>query len=394
MKKFVYLFGMILLNLNMMAQIDLGNGIWELVVIENFDTPARTWITNSFLSSDDFWRAYPGHGVTNKDYPMIYQFTQCHFNDTDEVMELVSEYHSQITNNDYYLPQWMWLSQGGPGYPNNENLFFFTGSIDYVNYNHYTHTIDKFLYGYFEIRCKLPIHNGSWPAFWLFGNGPDTYEEIDILEYTSHSGCDGDPLRGYSFGIWHNPNGTNYVEDGTNDGAHKFFEDFHHILTTDPDLRQYHTYGCEWMPDYVRWYCDGNIVAEYNDIRHIPQYPKTLKINYDLKDYALDNTNHPDGWSGSDVMTIDYVKVYKLKTDCETDEYITTGTQFANYDRKMKHSITIGSLNGSVIVPSNTDVSMRANDFIQIDGEFEIPVGSQMTLSVHECPLQNNVVSK
>lgn len=58
-------------------------------------------------------------------------------------------------------------------------------------------------------------------------------------------------------------------------------------------------------------------------------------------------------------------------------------------------SITgVGSLNGSVIVPSNTDVSMRANDFIQIDGEFEIPVGSQMTLSVHECPLQNNVVSE
>ena len=376
---------MMLLCLDMMAQIDLNYINWEIDIDEEFDISGRTWNTLSFLSSDNLWRAYPGNGVTVSNYPMVYQFTQCHFNDIDEVMELISEYHSQITNN-YYLPKWMWLSQGGPGYPQNNNLFFFSGEIDYVNYNYQTQTIDQFLYGYFEIRCKLPIHNGSWPAFWLFGNGPNTYEEIDILEYTSHTCCDNDPLRGYSMGIWHNPNGTNYNSNGNNDGAHNYFKDFHHISPSAPDLRQYHTYGCEWMPDYIRWYCDGNIVAEYRDITHIPQNPKTLKVNYALKNYALDNTNHPDGWSGSDVMTIDYVKVYKLKTDCETDEYITTGTQFANYDHKLKRSITIGTSNSSLIVPSNTNVSMRASDFILIDGEFEIPVGSQMTLSVHECP--------
>ena len=65
---------------------------------------------------------------------------------------------------------------------------------------------------------------------------------------------------------------------------------------------------------------------------------------------------------------------------------ITTGTQFANFDYKMKHSITIGSPEGQVIVPANTNVSMHAEQSITIDGEFEIPVGSQMSLSVHTCP--------
>lgn len=395
MKKFIYLCGMMLLSLNMTAQIDLNYMNWNTIINEEFNTPGRTWDTLSFLSSDDLWRACSGHGVTSRNYPMLYQFTQCHFNDSEGVMELVSEFDSldSIPKNNYYLPKFMWPSHGGDGYPQSDSLFFFSGNINYVNYNHQTHKIDKFLYGYFEIRCKLPIHNGSWPAFWLFGNGPTTYEEIDILEY-SLSDCDHDTLKGYSCGIWHNPNGTNYdFSDSINDGAHKFFEYRHHLPPSALDLRQYHTYGCEWMPDYIRWYCDGVIVAEYHDIEHIPQHPKTLKANYALKNYSLDNTNQPNGWSGSDVMTIDYIRVYALNTDCETDELITTGSQFASYDHKMKHSITIGSSNSAVIVPSNTNVSMRASDFILINGEFEIPSNSQMTLSVHDCPPENNVIS-
>lgn len=397
MKKYIYLCGMMLLSANMMAQIDLNDGYWDIVINEDFNVAGRTWNPESFLSSDRLWRAYPGHGLTssinNTTYPMVYQFTHCHFNDIDGVMELVSEYdyNGIINSNSYYLPSWMQAS-GGPGYPPNNDLYFFSGNIDYVNYSYQEHTIDKFLFGYFEIRCKLPIHNGSWPAFWLFGNGPDTYEEIDILEYTSTDGCDNDPLRGYSMGIWHNPDGTNYIENNENLGARKYFKDFHHLPLSSPDLSQYHTYGCEWMPDYVKWYCDGHLVAEYRDIAHVPQYPKTLKITYGLKDYAVNGNHLPNGWSGSDELTIDYVRVYKLKTDCNTDELITTATQFVNYDNKMKRSITIWAPSGCLTVPSNTNISMRASDFILINGDFEIPSGTQATFMVHECPPANNVV--
>ena len=69
-----------------------------------------------------------------------------------------------------------------------------------------------------------------------------------------------------------------------------------------------------------------------------------MRINYALNKKSLNWKNFPNNWSGSDIMTIDYVSVLQLKTDCDVDLYINNVTQFADYDNKMKRSITIGYL--------------------------------------------------
>ncbi len=141
------------------------------------------------------------------------------------------------------------------------------------------------------------------------------------------------------------------------------------------------------MPDVVRWYRDGQVVSEYFDINHIPQYSKTLKVNYALQqEKALNDDFEPDGWSGSDVMEVDYVKVYRLRTDCSTDECITTSSQIENFDNRMKRSIVIGSSNGSILVPLGSNITMHAAEHISIVGEFEVPQGSSFTLTTHSCP--------
>lgn len=382
MKKYIYLCILFLFSLNTMAQIGVNNGNWDTVFYDDFSR-ARVWDTMSWFSLPDYyWKAHPGDHITHGDREaQIYQYDHCVFDLNENAVYLVSEFDNQglIPLHQYHLPSVMQGYFPNPlGY--HKGLYFFSGEMDVIR--------TQFSFGYFEIRCKLPLHNGSFPAFWLYGPGPEQYEEIDIFEY-SPGDCLGDVLRGYSSGIWHNPQGTNYEENEDNDGAQKFNETHYHLSLDEPDLSQYHIYGCEWMPDYVKWYRDGEVVSQYHDVSHIPQYPKTLKINYAiLKNYLqLDTINNVlYGWSGSDTLTIDYVKVLQLKTDCETDEIITTGIQFANYDCRFKHSITIGSIEGQVIVPSNTSVSMLAEEYIIINGEFEISPGSEMILSVHACP--------
>jgi len=44
------------------------------------------------------------------------------------------------------------------------------------------------MYGKFEIRARLPVGLGLWPAFWLLGDDIDTVKwpacgEIDVMEY-------------------------------------------------------------------------------------------------------------------------------------------------------------------------------------------------------------------
>ena len=83
---------MMLMSLNMIAQIELNDRNWDRVLHDNFNTSGRTWNSYTFNSSDGLWRAYPGSGVTHGTEKQVYQFRQCRFNDIDGTMELVAEY--------------------------------------------------------------------------------------------------------------------------------------------------------------------------------------------------------------------------------------------------------------------------------------------------------------
>jgi beta-glucanase (GH16 family) len=96
--------------------------------------------------------------------------------------------------------------EGGHGWGNNERQFY-TGenrntiikdgfltiqarNEQYQNRNFTSarlKTYEGFKYGVFEMRAKLPLGRGTWPAFWMLANTvplkwPDD-GEIDILEH-------------------------------------------------------------------------------------------------------------------------------------------------------------------------------------------------------------------
>ena len=376
---------MVLLSLNMIAQIDLNDRNWECVLDEEFSTIGRTWDTLTFYSSDGLWRGYPGSGVTHGNELMVYQFSQCCFDDTNHMMRLVAQYDrtGRIPRHDYYLPSWMWQY----GYPNNDSLFYFSGEIDCKNLTR----IDTgcFRYGYFEIRCKLPTHRGASPAFWLYGANGDSqhdkfYEEIDVFEYSWWITDPTNPLCVINDFGSKRTFSTGYYFNDTASILTSYARKYPIIPLNSPDLESFHTFGCKWLPDSLLWYFDGNIVNEYNVTDSIPHRHLTLKANYAIDKYALLNNTV---WMETDEMVIDYIKVYQLNWDCNTAEVITQQSDLDNFYYAVKRSISIApSPINRIKIRSNEKVTFRATSCFEITGSFCTENECDFTVIMQSCP--------
>ena len=95
------------------------------------------------------------------------------------------------------------------------------------------------------------------------------------------------------------------------------------------------------------------------------------------------------GWCFSDISNgilgyfdINYFRYHELEMDC-TDEVTASegnGFNFSTFDYKVKKSFTISNTS----VPSG-GVTLRATDFIEISGEFEVPHGSDFVMAATPC---------
>lgn len=392
MKKLIYFCTVILFGMNAMAQFDPDDRNWKVRLDEEFDEGSSYWHWDNFLNYDRSWRAYPGSGVTNRMCYQVYQQEQCQIDTVNNLMKFVCYYDSlgRIQAHDYALPSWMYTHNGGPGYPQDTNLMFFSGDIDYVS-RRFT-DIGNLQYGYFEIKCKLPVHPGAFCAFWLYDSNSVSetdkfYEEIDIFEYTwnllRRDTIDKSLSEYYSriftTGMYQNKTGDSPPNHITESFSRKHLK----IPLYSPDLTNWHTWGCEWLPDHVRWYFDGELVNEYSDVNHIPQHPLILKTNY-----AIDNCFKNETtiiWHGTDVMTIDYIKVYQLDWDCDTDEIICCQNDLDDFNFAVKKSITITSSTEEVQIGANSNAVFRCADSFEISGPFSVDAGGELTVIIQDC---------
>ena len=392
MKKFLYLCGMMLLCTDIMAQIDLNDQNWQRVFHDEFTTPGRTWSSYSFLSSDRKWRAYPGNGVTHGNNHMVYQFTNCVFDVSNSQMKLVAEKDNtgRIPNNDYYLPSWMWVSNGGPGYPPSNGLLYFSGDID-ARKDSVIGNDMGFRYGYFEIRCKLPVHKGAFPAFWLHAASCETgnsfYESLDIFEYGWHITrpdlYPGSPYTGFKRRF---TCGIHFNDSTCVDSTSLFGKVYPIIPDGSSDLDNYHIFSCEWMPDHVIWYFDGVEMNRYDNPAHIPHRNLVLKTSYGIDNYYKYNQQQEGIWQGPGEMLIDYIRVYQLNWDCTTDEVITCQADLNGFDYAVKKSISITSTLGEPVVSSSDKKTFRVTDSFVVTGPFTVNNGAEFTVIKQLCP--------
>jgi beta-glucanase (GH16 family) len=151
-------------------------------------------------------------------------------------------------------------------------------------------------YGRIEARMKLPMVQGTWPAFWMLGaNRPAVgwpkCGEIDIMEHINTSNS--------ILGTIHWDN-NGYVFYGNN-------------TTTTPG--DYHLYAVEWDSLGIRWYVDNTLYGTANITNGINgtsefHQPFYLIFNMAVGGNLPGQTINDNALPAS--MVVDYVKVYSI----------------------------------------------------------------------------------
>lgn len=158
-------------------------------------------------------------------------------------------------------------------------------------------------YGRFEVRARLPLGRGIWPAIWMlpakvvYGKGiwPDG-GEIDIMEHVGH-----EPDR---------------IRAGLNTNWYKWLagtqKDKHHPVE-DPH-EKFHVYAVEWTEEDLKWFVDDEMFYTYKnphtDWKEWPfDQPFRLLLNVAVGgvwagDKGIDESTFPQK------LLVDFVRVY------------------------------------------------------------------------------------
>jgi beta-glucanase (GH16 family) len=217
---------------------------------------------------------------------------------------------------------------GGGGFGNNEQQFYTDKPENvYLEDNnlviqalegrymgaYYTSTklqtlvLGEWQYGRIDIRARLPIGQGIWPAFWMlpargnYGSWPSG-GEIDIMEYLGHEPQTVHGTLHYGASGDHQFSGTSYtLEEGS------FADD-------------YHIFSIIWEAESIRWFVDGIEYQEQTEwYTGIADYPAP----FDQKFYLIINLAVGGNWPGypdettvfPQRMMVDYVRLYQTETD-------------------------------------------------------------------------------
>ena len=217
---------------------------------------------------------------------------------------LVIEGKKECFNNPHY-------EAGSSDWRKNREFIHYTSSSLTTKFS------QQFLYGRFEIRAKIPVASGAWPAIWLQGNKWEwpNNGEIDIMEYYIK---DGQPSI-LANACWGSPEQWKGVWDSA-------VIPFGHFTEKDPYWAdKFHIWRMDWDKAFIRIYLDDELLNEID-------LSKTQNQGHDgntenpfannvvgFKHYLLlnlaigSNGGEPDDSQFPLRYYIDYVRVYQYR---------------------------------------------------------------------------------
>lgn len=157
----------------------------------------------------------------------------------------------------------------------------------------------EFQYGTVEVKAKLALGQGVWPAIWMLGSnisevGWPKSGEIDIMEYVGKTP--------------HEIHTTLHTQDSYGQSKNT-------KISTIKDIEDgFHIYKCDWSKDSISFYIDEQLVYTF-----APELKNETVWPFDQPFYVILNLAIGGIFGGPEVddsifpqaFVVDYVKVYK-----------------------------------------------------------------------------------
>jgi beta-glucanase (GH16 family) len=180
------------------------------------------------------------------------------------------------------------------------------GKREFTSSRMRTKNRDDWTHGRFEMRAKLPIGQGCWPAFWMlptdgiYGGWPHS-GEIDIMEVLGHKPAE---LHGT---LHYADTNRNHTYRGTNT-----------VLAAGTFADSFHVFSLEWETNSISWFLDGQL---YQTQTNWTSGTNRFPAPFDQRFHIILNLAVGGNWPGKpdattvfpQAMIVDYVRVYQRK---------------------------------------------------------------------------------
>ncbi len=160
-------------------------------------------------------------------------------------------------------------------------------------------------FGRFEIRARIQIDKGSWPAIWTLGNEKrwPFNGEIDLMEFYIKEGAPA---------ILANAAWGSASRGAKWDGSHKPLSYF---VEKDPEwAKKFHTWRMDWTENYIRLYLDDELLNEIDLSQTINPdgFNPFHQEHYVLLNLAIgSNGGDPSETTFPLLYEVDYVRIYQ-----------------------------------------------------------------------------------
>lgn len=177
-----------------------------------------------------------------------------------------------------------------------------TNNFNYTSGRMTTQNKKSFTFGRIDIRAKLPVGKGIWPALWMLGTNIQTAGwpacgEIDIMELIGTY-----PARVTGTMHWKASNGS-HASTGAD-----------YTLSSGDFSQQFHVFSIVWTNNEIKWYIDDQLfVSASSDDVGTADYP------FNADQFFIFNVAVGGNWPGPpdnttsfpQRMFVDYVRVFQ-----------------------------------------------------------------------------------